>query len=220
MEIKLGNYKGHSFEKVMEQKGINGKFVTFQWIIPLPLFTPIKRLSRVYYIESESYSKQYAKKYNIINYLIGWWGLPFGPINLFKSVNINKNGGVDVTDDVYLNLIKHDYENGIVKIKKKSTIFVSPNKTELKEFEKVFKSLIDEKILFEFPIIGLYIDTEKNEEPYYVIGLYQEISEETKSEITKAIYKRFYKQLKFKLVFIEQMKDYRNQFLEQGLKLK
>jgi hypothetical protein len=219
MKIKLGNSDSYSFAQIQERNSGQGKFVTFQWNIPLPMFLPIKRLSNVYFIENEKQLTKYEKKYNLINYLIGWWGLPFGPIYLFKSVRLNNKGGIDVTDDVYLNLNQPDYENGFVSILKKSTIFIHPKKDEIKEFEKVFQQLISGKVITEAPIIGLFIDTKKNEAPYYLIGLREDITEELKSTLTKAIYKRFYKQLVFELVRTQTMDENKEKFIKQGLRI-
>lgn len=200
MKIKFGNHKKYPFEEVRIHSNAKGKFVTYQWIIPLPLFMPVKRLSKVYFVNSLSEQKHYAKKYNLINLLIGWWGLPFGPVFLWKSIFLNNKGGMDVSDDVLLNLNQSDYNNGFVNIIKKHTIFIAPNKTEMKEFKKVFTGLIDKQILIESPRIGIFIDTEKNEEPYHLIEIQQDLNTELETKITDAIYKRFYKQLHFKLV--------------------
>lgn len=220
MEVKLGNSDSFSFSEIQNLKSKNGKFVTFQWIIPLPMFTPVKRLSKVYFVSKASEAKDYAKKYNLINLLIGWWGLPFGPVYLVKSIALNNQGGIDVTDDIYLNLNETDYNNGIVNVVKKSTIFIYPKKSELKEFEKVFKVLLSEKVISTTPTIGYFIDTKKGEQPYYLIGLEQEISKELSKRIEKEIYKRFFKQLQFNLVEISLLEGENKKLITQGLKIK
>jgi len=219
MTIKLGNAKRYSFSEVKEKETGQGKFVTFQWIIPLPMFLPVKRLSRVYFIEKEGDARKYAQKYNLLNYLFGWWGLPFGPIYLFKSVRINSNGGIDVTDDVYLNLNESDFNNGIVNISKRSMVFIHPKKSEVKEFQKVFRKLLSDGIISSSPLIGYYVNTKEGEKPYYLIRMNEAITEELEKKITNAIYKRFYKQLQFKLVELDKMGERKSKFEQQGLLL-
>ncbi|MBD81557.1 MAG: hypothetical protein CL840_21745 [Crocinitomicaceae bacterium] len=219
MKIKLGNYQSYTFSEVMKLQGNHGRFVTFQWIIPLPMFLPVKRLSNVYFIESDTNIKRYARKYNLLNYLFGWWGLPFGPVYLFKSIHLNNRGGIDVTDDVYLNLNESDFKNGTVDIIKKSTIYIHPKKSESKEFEKVFNEVITSGIISSPPIIGLYIDTKENESPYYLIGIDQEVTKEMEEKISKSIYKRFYKQLKFNIVEVDSLGENKSKFIQQGLKI-
>ncbi|WP_107037468.1 hypothetical protein [Brumimicrobium mesophilum] len=67
MEIKFANNNSFTFEEVIEAKNNGGSFVTYQWIIPLPLFYPVRRLSKVYFIPKGGNQAKYAKKFNIIS---------------------------------------------------------------------------------------------------------------------------------------------------------
>lgn len=219
MDIKIANHKAYNFEQVMEEQNKGASFVTYQWIIPLPWFSPIKRLSSVYFIDKNSNAARYAKKYNTLNLLFGWWGLPFGPVFLWKSIYLNNNGGIDVTEDVYLNLSKSNYENGKVSIINKATKFIHPTKNDLVEFKKAFNSILADKTLIELPHIAYFIDTEKHQQPYYVIAINENIEEGIEKKISKAIYKRFYKSMKYKLVCITDDFDDKEAFIKQALKL-
>ncbi|RYM34554.1 hypothetical protein ERX46_04050 [Brumimicrobium glaciale] len=218
MEIKLANNNSYTYEEVKAAENNGGSFVTYQWIIPLPLFYPVRRLSKVYFIPKDGNQAKYAKKYNIISLIIGWWGLPFGPIFVNRSVRLNNNGGVDVTEDIYLNLDRTGYDNGRLEIVKHFTKFIHPSKSEIPEYKKVFKKLIDEGILKSQPVIGLFVDTEKNVEPYIIIGFNEELKGKEEL-ISKAIYKRFYKQLKFELVDLNSDFEFKEALLTQGLNL-
>jgi hypothetical protein len=218
MEIKLANHKSYTFEEIIEAKNDGGSFVTYQWIIPLPLFYPVRRLSKVYFIPKGGNKAKYAKKYNMISLIIGWWGLPWGPIFVNRSLSLNKKGGVDVTDDVYLNINKVGYANGRLAIAENFTKFVPPSSSETKEYKKVFNTLITEGTLKGLPVIGLFIDTEKHVSPHIIIGFNEEISGK-EDLISKAIYKRFYKQLKFELVHLNTKFELKEALLTQGLNL-
>ncbi len=219
MEIKFGNYRSHSYQQLLEEQKAGGRFVVYQWIIPLPLFTPIKRLSRVYFIDSSSRKTKYSRKYNVLNLILGWWGLPLGPIYLFQSINLNMKGGVDVTEDIMLNINEKNYLKGSLVIKEKARKFIHPPKSERKEFSKVFKKLIIKNIITKPPVVGYYIDTQKNEKPYYVVGISNTITKELETAISKEVYQRFYKHMKYKLVDLNTDFENKQALIKQGLNI-
>lgn len=218
MEIKLANHNNYTFDEVISAKTNGGAFITYQWLIPIPVFFPIRRLSKVYFIPNGMKKSKYAKKFNIITLLIGWWGVPWGPFAVYKTIGLNNSGGIDVTDDVYLNIDKTGYLNGSFELKKSFTKFVHPPKSELKELLKVFTALIESKEIKEFPIIVVYIDCEEGVEPYTFIGFSQDIVRK-RDLITKAIYKRFRKHYKFELVQLNNGFSLSQELTTQGIKL-
>jgi len=58
-----------------------GRFISYQYIISMPVFFPTKRMSRLFFIRNNEKASKYSLKYNILNFLLGFWGLPFGPPN-------------------------------------------------------------------------------------------------------------------------------------------
>ena len=219
MKVKLGNYKSYSYQDLLKESHSGGRFVVYQWIIPLPLFAPVKRLSRVYFIDSSSSKSKYASKYNMLNLLLGWWGLPFGPIYLVKSIILNMKGGIDVTEDLMLNMNEENFSQGIVEIKEKAIKYIAPAKSENKEFVKVFRTLIQNKVVTQPPIIGYYIDTEKNEKPYYVVGISDSITNDLEKAISKEVYQRFYKHMQYKLVDVNTEFETKQALIKQGVKI-
>lgn len=218
MEIKLANSYQYSFEEVMLAKDSGAKFVTYQWFVPLPLFRPSRRLSKVYYIPSNKSASSYAWKFNVISLIIGWWGLPWGPIFVFRSIRLNNSGGVDVTKDIYLNINKSSYKNGRLLIKSTTAEYLHPSRTDIKEYTKVFKNLLEEGVILDAPIIGMNLNTEDNEEPFLLIG-FDEPIEEIEHIITAAIYKRFFKHTRFELINLNGNFKSKETFISQGLKI-
>jgi hypothetical protein len=41
-----------------------------------------------------------ALPYTIVSLLLGWWGIPWGPLHTIEALKTNLNGGIDVTSDV------------------------------------------------------------------------------------------------------------------------
>lgn len=218
MEIKFANHNQYSFEEVMKAKDNGGSFVTYQWIIPLPLIYPIKRLSKVYFIPSGQKKSAHALSFNIVSSIIGWWGFPWGPTAVYRAISINRSGGVDVTADVYLNLTEEGYAQGKFKLEKSAIHFAEPANSELKELRKVFQGFIDRYELKKMPIVGLYLQDKANSKSPTIIGFHEDISNR-KEEISKAIYKRFFKHYQFELIHLENPPNDYIELENQGVQL-
>ena len=218
MNTKFANSSRYSFEEVMEAKTTGGRFVTYQWFLPLPLFSPVRRLSKIYFIPSKKSASAHARRFNLVSLIIGWWGLPWGPIYVFRSLKLNNSGGVDVTEDVYLNIDKRNYEAGKIQITSTTTTYTHPSPSEIKEFKKVFKKLLKDGVIQNPPLIGIDMNTEDNEKPFFLIGFDQSI-DEIEQTITAAIYQRFYKHTRFELIVLNDDFEARDIFISQAVRI-
>jgi hypothetical protein len=73
-----------------------GKFVVYEYCISLLIMT-FKRSSNVYYIKPGENAFVKSIPYTAISLIIGWWGIPWGPIYTLTSTFTNICGGKDVT---------------------------------------------------------------------------------------------------------------------------
>src|SRR5262245_55578603 len=76
-----------------------GKFVIFQYCISLLIIT-FKRSSNIYFISHADNSIVKGLPFTLLSLVLGWWGIPWGPIYTIQSVWVNFNGGKDVTREV------------------------------------------------------------------------------------------------------------------------
>lgn len=79
------------------QKG--GKFVMYQYCISLLVVT-FRRSSNIYFIRSEDNAIVRGLPFTLLSLVLGWWGIPWGPIYTIASVWTNFSGGKDVTKEV------------------------------------------------------------------------------------------------------------------------
>lgn len=212
--LKLETPLDLTFEQVMECRKTGGKFVVYEYLFPRPIFPPVKRISRIYYIDSKEKANKYSFKYNLMTLIWGWWGLPFGPSYTYSVVKHNKTG-TDFTDDVLENLTKEDFSKGLITIRKISSIFIHPDKSSLKEFTKSFKSFCEKNTFESNPFVGEYIDTEK---PYYIIGL-SDNDFKKKEEIKKYLYKYFYTHTHFEFIKTSDTSEISEKLLVQGIEI-
>lgn len=217
MEIKLANHTDFSFEHVMKAENNGGRFVTYQYILPRPIIKPTRRLSKVYFIDKHSNPSMYAYKFNWINYLIGWWGLPYGPMFCYNSIRLNKKGGLDVTADVYANLDQNNYNQGFFNLTKTKEKIIHPSKHEIKEYVSIFQKLIENQLLKSTPYIGIYIDSvNENDTCLTLIGINEPLDDLLESKITQAIYKRFYKRHLFELIDLTKEHQHAKLLMQSG----
>jgi hypothetical protein len=211
--FKLRIPEGLTFEDVIQGKDKGNRFVFFAYLIPLPLFYPIRRISGIYYLRPGDKASDYNTKYNLITLFWGWWGMPFGPGRTY-SVIVNNRTGIDVTEDVYHNLTKEDFAIHEVTIKKINNIFIHPDKSIVRELTMCFKKHSQKQAAFNHaPVVAYYIDTN---EPCYYIGLHFSDSDKIES-LKKEIYKYFFKKVKFEFVDINGTSENIEKLRSQGL---
>ena len=76
-----------------------GKFVIYQYCISILILT-FKRSSNVYFIRHEENSIVKGLPFTLLSLLLGWWGIPWGPIYTSQAVWNNFKGGKDVTTEI------------------------------------------------------------------------------------------------------------------------
>lgn len=76
-----------------------GKFVMYQYCISLLVIT-FKRFSNIYFISHEQNAAVKGLPFTLLSLVLGWWGIPWGPIYTIQSLWVNLSGGKDVTQEV------------------------------------------------------------------------------------------------------------------------
>src|SRR5262245_45616080 len=81
-----------------------GKFVIFQYCIYLLIIT-FKRSSNIYVISHADNAVVKGLPFTFLSLVLGWWGIPWGPIYTIQSIWVNFNGGKDVTKEVLTSMV-------------------------------------------------------------------------------------------------------------------
>jgi hypothetical protein len=105
MEIKY--IEGLSVSQIREMVRQGGKFVIFPYTISFIIMT-LKRSSDIYFIRPDENTFKYSFGYFFLNLLLGWWGIPWGPIYTIGALYSHITGGKDLTQEVMSHLIQHD----------------------------------------------------------------------------------------------------------------
>ena len=96
---QIKNIEGMTSDEINRELERGGKFVIFQYCISILVMT-FKRGSNVYFIRAGESTVKYSIGYTILTFLLGWWGIPWGPVYTIGSIFTNLRGGKDITDEV------------------------------------------------------------------------------------------------------------------------
>ena len=105
MQIK--NIDGLTVSQIRSMVNEGGKFVVFPYTVSIVVMT-FKRSSSIYFIPPGENTLKHSYKHILTNGVLGWWGLPWGPIYTVGSLYHHMMGGKDVTYDIMNHLTQHD----------------------------------------------------------------------------------------------------------------
>jgi hypothetical protein len=97
--MKIVGVEGLTNEQVNEEIGRGGRFVMYQYCISILVMT-FKRGSNIYFLKAGEGSFGKGIGFSLLTLLLGWWGIPWGPIYTVQSLWLNFSGGRDVTQEV------------------------------------------------------------------------------------------------------------------------
>ncbi len=81
-----------------------GKFVIYQYCISVLILT-FKRSSNIHFISHDENAVVKGLPFTLLSFLLGWWGIPWGPIYTVQSIWLNFGGGKEVTREVVASMM-------------------------------------------------------------------------------------------------------------------
>lgn len=99
----IKNLNGLTAEQVSLELSNGARFVVFQYCISIVVMT-FKRGSDVYFIRADESTAKHSVGFTLLTFILGWWGIPWGPIYTVGSLYTNISGGKDVTQEVLASL--------------------------------------------------------------------------------------------------------------------
>ncbi len=217
MEYKLNIEEDLSLEELVIEIENGGRFVVYEYCISIFFAITLRRFSPAFLITNKNKTTNYKKKYNILSAIFGWWGIPYGPYYTIGSFRINRGGGLDFTKGIMENITAESLQNREVILETTSELFCKPDKDDKKAFLKSLRGDLERDKNIEQFVVGLFINTEEDEEEYYTIGLnVQGDFEISKEKINKALYKYFRKHTYFEYLDLREDDELNELLVEQG----
>ena len=80
-----------------------GRFVMYKYCVSLLVIT-FRRPTDVYFVKAGESRVKPGLPWTLLTLLLGWWGIPWGPIYSVQCLHNNLSGGQDVTGQVQSSL--------------------------------------------------------------------------------------------------------------------
>ena len=103
MATKIHGIQGLAPGEIQHQIDIGGRFVYYKYTISAFVVT-FWRSSDIYFVKANESRVVKGLGWTGLTLLLGWWGIPWGPIRSVVSLWANLRGGEDVTDKVVRSL--------------------------------------------------------------------------------------------------------------------
>lgn len=97
--MKVKNIEGLTAEEIAAEVNSGAKFVFYYYTISIIVLT-FKRTSDIYFVRQNEKAVVKGLPYTILSFLLGWWGIPWGPIYTIQGLAKNLSGGKDVTEQI------------------------------------------------------------------------------------------------------------------------
>jgi hypothetical protein len=214
INYKLGNVDGRTLEEIERELENGGRFVIFQSHIGL-LIASFKWPSKAYLVPAGESLRRRGIRYSIVTMVFGWWELPHGPVDTIRSLRLNLQGGVDVTEDILANLTEESLQLGVVTFEKMKTLFIHVNRHNFKAIAKAVIPVMKNHSVVKAAYVGVFINTPPGVQPYFIIGIETgALFDMIVAEAIEAVYKPYRRDVPFK--FVSPESELWQPLIEQG----
>jgi len=101
--VRIIGIENMSPEQLKGEVAAGGRFVIYQYCISVVVVS-FKRGSDVYFIRAEDNAVTKGLLFTLCSLVLGWWGIPWGPIWTIATIVTNLRGGRNVTAEVLRSL--------------------------------------------------------------------------------------------------------------------
>ena len=95
----IKNIDGLTDQDILWEIDNGAKFVFYQYTISIVMMT-FKQSSDIYFIRGGQSGLKHSIGFTILTFIMGWWGIPWGPIYTVGALYTNLSGGKDVTQNI------------------------------------------------------------------------------------------------------------------------
>lgn len=97
--MKIKNAEGLTTDQINRELAQGAKFVMYTFAISIIIMT-FRRSSDIYFVRAGESGTIKGLKYTLLSLVLGWWGIPWGPIYTISSLYTNLSGGKNITQEV------------------------------------------------------------------------------------------------------------------------
>ena len=115
----IAGAEGLTHRQLMEEIGRGGRFVTFLYAISVLVLT-FRRSTGIRFVRGGETVGAAAWGPTLLTLVLGWWGIPWGPIYSIQSIFQNAMGGKDVTEEMLTPVVGAERAKAALKLRPKN----------------------------------------------------------------------------------------------------
>ena len=97
--MNIQGIEGMSSDQLRFELQRGAKIVCYHYCVSIVVMT-FRRSSKAYYIPAGESAVSKGLPWILLTLVLGWWGIPWGPIFSVQSLVVNLKGGKDLTKDI------------------------------------------------------------------------------------------------------------------------
>ena len=101
---QIKNLAGIDGKELQRELAHGAKFVIYEYTVSIIIMT-FRQPSGIYFVKSNESRVLKGIWFTLLTLLVGWWGIPWGPIYTIGSLYKNLRGGTDVTAEILEQMI-------------------------------------------------------------------------------------------------------------------
>lgn len=111
--MKLVGMEGMTDQEIRLELQRGARFVVYQYCISILVMT-FKRPSNICFVRAGESRVTKGLPFVLLSLVLGWWGIPWGPIWTISTTVTNLSGGRDVTTEVLASTMRAPQPAGAV----------------------------------------------------------------------------------------------------------
>jgi hypothetical protein len=101
--MRIHGIEGLTLEEIHREIAQGARFVFFRYCVSVLVLT-FQRPSDIYFVRGHESALVKGAGFSALTALLGWWGIPWGPIYSCGALATNFRGGQDITNEVLCDL--------------------------------------------------------------------------------------------------------------------
>ncbi len=97
--MKIIGIEGMTVDELNDELERGGRFIMYEYCISVLVMT-IKQSSNIYFVKGNQNPVSKGLGFSLLSMVMGWWGIPWGPIYTIWALHTNFTGGKNVTREV------------------------------------------------------------------------------------------------------------------------
>ena len=99
MSVQIKGIDNMTVEEIVAAVDAGGRFVVYQWAVSI-IIASFRNSTDILFVPGTSNRVVRGLPYTFLSFVLGWWGIPWGPIYTVQALWQNLSGGKDLTDAV------------------------------------------------------------------------------------------------------------------------